>query len=304
MKPATRPRRSKRKLDTVPHDSPEARDARLYDIVRAGELAAKALQGRFVGSQGTRKELQRRVTLGQRARNQLVERHLGLVVRLMQKYRISGDMTEDMLQEGAIGLMRAVEKFDSDKGFAFSTYATPWILSAISTWLNRYSQPITLPAGTNSVMRAVEAATVTIRQAQTEPPSLAMLANEVGLSVDRLKSLVTATAPVQPLDSLYDDGGVRRSVPSAVEVEAAALQHCCVWRKYLQVLDSREYYVFVRRLSLFEDRRHSFEELALALDISKEAARLAFKRACAKLAHPSVAFELYDTLVETSATPN
>src|SRR5579862_5730626 len=127
-----------------------------------------------------------------RARSLLVESNMRLVINIARGYHSVLVPFEDLVQEGAIGLMTACERYDPSRGYRFSTYATHWIRQAISRAIDNKARAIRVPAHVSETLRKIERVrTAMIRQAGDEP-SLEQLAQRVGMSRDRLQAFLRA----------------------------------------------------------------------------------------------------------------
>ncbi len=154
-------------------------------------------------------ELAERIEAGDRAaRDEMIESNLRLVVSIAKRYQGRGLPFEDLLHEGTLGLIRAVEKFDPRRGFKFSTYATWWIRQAVSTTSDE-AGTIRIPTGLMQRMRMLHAAAVPMEAARGRPPTPDELAEETGLPSDQVEeALALATMRLDSLDRSVGDGDV------------------------------------------------------------------------------------------------
>ncbi|WP_424741069.1 sigma-70 family RNA polymerase sigma factor, partial [Klebsiella pneumoniae] len=125
---------------------------------------------------------------GVQAKARLVESNMRLVVSIAKAYRSSGIPFEDLIQEGAIGLMTAAERFDPKRGYRFSTYATQWIRQAIGRAVDNKAKSIRLPAHVSESLRKLDKARAEMRRELGEDPTLEQLAQRTGIAIRKVVS--------------------------------------------------------------------------------------------------------------------
>ncbi|MFM2222710.1 MAG: hypothetical protein RLZZ78_967, partial [Armatimonadota bacterium] len=149
-------------------------------------------------------DLARKVKLGgsegRRAQHRLVESNMRLVVSIAKAYRASGIPIEDLVQEGAIGLMTAAERYDPDRGFRFSTYATQWIRQAIGRAVDNKAKAIRLPAHVSESLRKLDRVRAELRRETGDEPTNENIAERSGLSVRKVQALLNTTQDPISLD--------------------------------------------------------------------------------------------------------
>lgn len=190
-----------------------------------------------------RRRLERAVAVGDRARKQFVEANLRLVVSIARTYRTPGVEIADLVQEGNLGLLRAVERFDPTFGVRFSTYATYWIRQAVRQGLSRLGHAISLPDEKRALLSEVRRAEERLTQSLGRAPSDDEIAHEMGLSHDALLQVkmselrvVSANVPVgedgehellellAPQENLGEDEVDRASIATSLELAMADLK--------------------------------------------------------------------------------
>ena len=134
------------------------------------------------------------------ARQKLVESNMRLVINIARTYHSRAVPLEDLIQEGAIGLIQAIQRFDPDKGFRFSTYATHWVRQAIGRAIDNKAKAIRLPAHIVQTLRKVERVKAEMTDDLGREPSLDILARECGLDPLRLQAMMASAQEVLSLD--------------------------------------------------------------------------------------------------------
>jgi RNA polymerase primary sigma factor len=141
------------------------------------------------------------------AKQRLIESNMRLVINIAKTYRNRAIPLEDLIQEGAIGLMQAAERFDPDKGFRFSTYATHWIRQAIGRAIDNKSKAIRLPAHVSQSLRRVEKERLRLSRELGQEPTPEQLAAAMGISAKKLLTLLQSSQDLLSLDMNVGDSG-------------------------------------------------------------------------------------------------
>lgn len=237
-------------------------------------------------------ELAERVRKGdEEARQKLVEANMRLVMNIAKHYRNALVPFEDLVQEGAIGLMNAVERYDPSKGYRFSTYATHWIRQAIGRAIDNKAKTVRIPAHVAEQLRRMERERERLRRETGDEPSVEQLAKAMGVSPKKILQLQQAAQEPLSLDmlvgeeedtslgSLIHDQNVR-------DPEEVILEH--ERRKVLDELletelTERERQVIIRRLGYGDQDEQVLQEIGEALKISRERVRQIEQQAMRKL---------------------
>jgi len=271
-----------------------------------GQEARDRLQHETYRSWDERVALEKEIVLADEARRKLIQSNLRLVVSVAKKYIGRSMSFMDLVQEGNIGLMRAVEKFDYRRGNRFSTYATWWIRQAVTRAIAEQSRLIRLPVHLGDSIVRLRRVVHKLEQTLERQPTYEEIAQDMEMSLRKVKRLMRAsTQPIsleQPVKSNDREGRVGEmladeNLDSPIEIAAQhMLKHELA--VVLNGLPERERKVLLLRYGLADGRRRTLEEVGVAFGITRERTRQIEADALRRLRHPSVGKRLQGYLLD------
>ena len=257
-----------------------AQEVDLSKNIEAGLYAEYLLELDELPAKWDRDELKAMVRLGDTAKDLFIRANLRLVVSIARRYVRSGMPMLDLIQEGNTGLVRAVEKFDYERGFKFSTYATWWIRQAISRAIAQQERTVRLPV---HLVEDVNRMRNVVRQLTRElggEPEVIQIADALGVTVERVVELKRWSQDTVSLDTpVGDDGDTSlgdlvsdNDSPSPEDVVVASMERTRI-AGLLGHLDDRSAGIMRARYGLEDGREHSLTEVASRFSLSRERIR-------------------------------
>ena len=263
----------------------------LAQAIEDGRLAEQELAD-GTPTRARKVALQKQVTAAEHARRTFIQSNLRLVVSIAKRYQGTGLSLLDLIQEGNLGLMRAVEKFDHRTGFKFSTYATWWIRQAIGRGIADKGRTIRLPSHLVDTMAVLSKASSTLLKALEREPTPAELAEETGLPIDRVRmalhaapDLVSLSASIGEDDAELGDILADRDAVSPFDAAASSLAKNDL-ALLLQFLNDREREILSLRFGLQGDQPLTLDEVGQQFNVTRERIRQIEAKALTKLRHP------------------
>ena len=248
-----------------------------------------------------RRDLEMVAEDGRRAKSHMLEANLRLVVSVAKKYSDRGLSLLDVVQEGNLGLIRAVEKFDYKKGYKFSTYAMWWIRQAIQRGFADSARTIRLPVHVLEMLSKLSRVERDMHQRLGREPTPEELAVELDRTPDQIEELLRTSRQPISLDSTIGEDG-ETSIGDLIEdvdaPEASELVDRQLMaeqlRSALDALTPREATIMAMRFGLYDGNPHTLDEIGRALGLTRERIRQLEKQSLSKLRHPSRAQPLLD----------
>ena len=226
-------------------------------------------------------------------KEEIINRNLKLVIAIAKKYKGCGLSFMDLIQEGSFGLMAAVDKFDVNLGYKFSTYATYWIRQAITKAILNKSRPIRLPAHISNRLSKIKQVQQELTATLNTEPTEAQIAERLGMTEQEVKDLLDMNLTTLSLETPVkdeDDGLLGDFIEDThFESPTSAVAKQDLKEQLLKIMDSldpREKEVLIRRYGLLDGEAMTLDQVGQAMNLSRERIRQIEEKALRKLRNP------------------
>ena len=278
----------------------DIQEVELAKAIEDGEKAAEKLEKSRRLSDRQRRAIELEIRKGRAAKRRFIQSNLRLVVSIAKKYSAAGLPLLDLIQEGNLGLMRAVEKFDYQRGFKFSTYATWWIRQAITRAIADKARTIRIPVHMVETLYRVRKVQSELLEKLGREPTIEEIAEQSDLTPEKVREAfrvlpepVSLHEPVGEEDAELGDFIEDEDIEGPFQAAAMALRQEDLW-EMLGSLSDRERKVLALRFGLITGEPRTLEEVGKEFNLTRERIRQIEAKALSKLRHPSTPGKLRD----------
>lgn len=252
---------------------------------------------------------------GNNAKTRLVQANMRLVFHISKYYRCRGVAYPDLVHEGTFGLMKAIDKYDPDRGFRFSTYASWWIKQAVSRAIAEKSRIVRLPVHIHDLMSSVNRAEAQFAAIHSRKPTTVELAERLALPVQKVELLMKCSRDVQSMDAdLYTNKAKGSGSGREIQVKDRLMSGITApteinerksirseLRRAMSILSEREAQIVEMRFGLSERNPMTLEDIGKEFGVTRERIRQIEARALAKMRNPLHSDELRDSFPDPSS---
>lgn len=279
-----------------------AQEVELAKRIEAGLAAEAVLCGEMVpiAVSATDDELQRIAIEGKAAKEQFIKANLRLVVSIAKRYQGRGLLLLDLIQEGNLGLMHAVEKWDYTKGFKFSTYGTRWIMQRLDRGIATKGQDITTPVGVYEASKRINAVIANAKDLDEPSPTDEEIIQKAHVTAGQLKAYhMLQRRPISLNGMIGADGDTELGEILDLSTEGPTADDVVIMNGRRQAIDralatlsEREAHILSEKLGLVDDNPKTLDQVAEMYGLKRNQVRQAYAKTLSKLRHPSRAHML------------